>query len=172
MGHGEIHRTTGCRDFRLAKIVAGELAAHWHRAIQALERMDITKIKAGSIKLLGEGHVTLTDAASALGTTPLTLARELIARHAPFSIMSDKWLGWAVADIYQALDHSYDELGQLEVVLDSEKLGGLQAQTKFSGRLQIRFHQEVLAVRVQDSEVSSRRNSERTDLELTATEKC
>lgn len=40
VGKREIHRTTGCRDYRLAKIVAAELAAHWHRAIHALERMD------------------------------------------------------------------------------------------------------------------------------------
>lgn len=49
VGNGEIHRTTGCKDFRLARIVAAELAGHWHRAIHALECMDITKIKAGSI---------------------------------------------------------------------------------------------------------------------------
>jgi hypothetical protein len=36
VGKGEIHRTTGCRDYRLAKIVAAELAAHWHRSIQAV----------------------------------------------------------------------------------------------------------------------------------------
>jgi len=63
VGKGELHRTTGCRDYRLAKIVAAEMSANWHRVIQALERMDITKIKAGSIKLLGDGYVTLVEAA-------------------------------------------------------------------------------------------------------------
>lgn len=77
VGHGEIHRTTGCRDFRLAKIVAAELAAHWHRSIQSLDRMGITKIKAGSIKLLGDGYVSLVDASNALGTTPLILAQRV-----------------------------------------------------------------------------------------------
>jgi hypothetical protein len=62
VGKGDIHRTTGCRDYRLAKIVAAELAAHWHRSIQALERMDITKVKAGSIKLLGDGLVLFGEA--------------------------------------------------------------------------------------------------------------
>jgi len=50
VGKGANHRTTGCRDYRLAKIVAAELTAHWHGAIQALERMDISKIKAGSFR--------------------------------------------------------------------------------------------------------------------------
>lgn len=54
VGKGEIHRSTGVRDYRLAKVVAAELVAHGHRAIQALERMDIKKIKAGSIDLLGD----------------------------------------------------------------------------------------------------------------------
>lgn len=44
VGKGEIHRSTGCRDYRLAKIVAAELVAHWHRAIVELQRMDITKV--------------------------------------------------------------------------------------------------------------------------------
>ena len=57
VGKGEIHRTTGCRDYRLAKIVATELGAEWHQAIRALERMDIGKIKAGSLRLLGEGFI-------------------------------------------------------------------------------------------------------------------
>lgn len=84
VGTGEIHRTTGCRDYRLAKIVAAELAAHWHPAIQALESMDITKIKAGSIKLLGDSYVTLTEAVTGPRASPLTLANELIARNVHF----------------------------------------------------------------------------------------
>lgn len=114
VGHGEIHRSTGCRDFRLAKIVAAELAAHWHRSIQSLDRMDITKIKAGSIKLLGDGYVSLVEASNALGALPLILAQQLIAKQAPFSVEAIKWTGWPVADIYQALDHSYDDAGQLQ----------------------------------------------------------
>ena len=55
VGKGKIHRNTGCQDFRLAKIVTAGLAARWHRAMQALERMDISRIKAGSVELLGAG---------------------------------------------------------------------------------------------------------------------
>ena len=40
VGKGELHRSTSCRDHRLAKIVAAELVAHWHRAIEALKHMD------------------------------------------------------------------------------------------------------------------------------------
>ena len=134
---GEIHRTTGCRDYRLAKIVAAELAAHWHRAIQALARMDITKVRAGSIKLLGDGFITMTEAAEALGATPLALVNQLVTRSAHFFVEAQGWRGWAVDDMYEALHHNHDELGQVEVVIDESSLGGLQAQVKFDGRLRL-----------------------------------
>jgi hypothetical protein len=153
VGKGEIHRTTGCRDYRLAKIVAAELAAHWHRAIQALERMDITKIKAGSIKLLGDGYVTLTEAAEALGATPLALANQLVTRRAHFFVETQGWRGWSVDDIYEALHHNHDELGQVEVVIDESRLGGLQAQVKFNGRLRIRYHDDVISIIKSDAPV-------------------
>ncbi|ABE43884.1 site-specific integrase [Polaromonas sp. JS666] len=146
VGKGEIHRTTGCRDYRLAKIVAAELAAHWHRAIQALERMDISKIKAGSIKLLGDGYIPLTDAAEALGTTPSSLAQRLTIRQAHFFVEANDWLGWAVEDIHESLEHIQDELGQVEVVIDANKMGGPAAQRRFSGLLRIRFPEEVIAM--------------------------
>lgn len=144
VGKGEIHRTTGCRDYRLAKIVAAELAAHWHRAIQALERMDISKIKAGSIKLLGDGYIPLIDAAEASGTTPSSLAQRLSIRQAHFFVEANDWLGRAVEDIHESLEHIQDELGQVEVVIDANKMGGPAAQRRFSGLLRIRFPEEMI----------------------------
>ena len=146
VGKGEIHRTTGCRDYRLAKIVAAELAAHWHRSIQALERMDITKVKAGSIKLLGDGFVPLTEAASELGTAPLVLATQLIAKNAHFFVEAKDWLGWPVHDFHKQLDHMHDDLGQLQVVLDINRLGGPHARIGFTGILRLRFRDEAVAI--------------------------
>ena len=56
VGKGEIHRGTACQDFRLARIVTAELAARWHRAMRPLERLDISRIKARSVELLGAGY--------------------------------------------------------------------------------------------------------------------
>lgn len=83
-GKGELHRFTGCRDFRLAKIVAAEMAAHWHRALEAVVGMDPRKIEAGSIELLGIGFIGLTKAAAELGAVPADLARRLADRGAKF----------------------------------------------------------------------------------------
>lgn len=146
VGKGEVHRSTGCRDFRLAKIVAAELAAYWHRAIQALERMDISKVKAGSIKLLGEGYVALTDAAAALGSSPEALGRQLMARRAGFFVEDRNWFGWPVEDFHDALQEGFDELGQRESIIDTNRLGGPTAKVHFNGHLQLRLKEDVLEV--------------------------
>lgn len=93
VGKGEVHRSTGCRDFRLTKIVAAELAAHWHRAIEAVKGMDAAKVRAGSIELLGGGSIPLGEAAAALGAAPQELARRLAARGASFFVNARNWLG-------------------------------------------------------------------------------
>lgn len=146
VGKGEIHRSTGCRDFRLAKIVAAELGAEWHQAIRALERMDIGKIKAGSLRLLGEGFIPLEEAASELGTSAGALATELSALQAPFSIEARHWLGWPVENIHETLEHVFDELGQQEVVISESRLGGKDAQVRFTGRLTFRFPDEAVEI--------------------------
>lgn len=146
VGKGESHRSTGCRDSKLAKIVAAELAAEWHRALRALEQMDITTIVAGSVQLLGEGYMPLTEAAQILGTTAPSLVDRLIARHAPFFVVANNWLGWHVDDFHQQLDHLHDSVGNVEVVIDERKLGGLGARSYTSARFAIRFSDEVAAI--------------------------
>jgi integrase len=146
VGKGEIHRSTGCRDYRLAKIVAAELGAEWHQAIRALERMDIGKIKAGSLRLLGEGFMPLEEAASELGTSAATLAAELSSIQAPFSVEAKNWLGWSVENIRETLEHVFDELGQQEVVISESRLGGKGAQLRFTGRLTFRFPDEAVEI--------------------------
>ena len=55
VGKGEIHRTTGCRDFRLAKIVACELAKQWHEELKKLEAMDVASCGRGRWSCWGRG---------------------------------------------------------------------------------------------------------------------
>lgn len=148
VGKGEIHRTTGVRDYRLAKIVAAEMVAHWHRAIQVLERMDIKKIKAGSIDLLGDGHITLVAAAKALGSTAASLAERLFLRRAPFFVEADKWLGWAVGDIALAVDYHPDAITWVEeYVIPAERIGQMAGpQMPYSGLLSLRLPEEALDI--------------------------
>lgn len=153
VGKLEIHRSTGCRDPRSARIVAADLVAEWHRAIANADLMDISAIAAGSLQLLGDGYLPLVDAALALGTTPSLLADRLIARRAPFFVHADGWLGWQIHDYEQQLEHLRDVQGLVEVVIDEHKLGGLAARTRYTGRLRIRFDEEIGAIARADAAV-------------------
>ena len=44
------------------------------------------------------------------------------------------------------MDHSHDEFGQLEVVIDARELGGTEAQINFDGRLKLRFPEQAIAI--------------------------
>ena len=148
VGKGELHRSTGCRDHRLAKIVAAEMVAHWHRAIEALKHMDIHKLQAGSVKLLGDGYITLSDAADECGTTPASLADRLHERNAALFVSAQGWQGWLTEDIYVDFDHLREPVtGDIvEVVIDGTRLGGLQALRPFTGIVRVRFMDELTAV--------------------------
>jgi integrase len=148
VGKGELHRSTGCRDHRLAKIVAAELVAHWHRAIEALKHMDIQKLQAGSVKLLGDGYIRLLDAAQECGTTPDSLAERLHERGSALFVLAKGWLGWLTEDVYDDFDHMRDDVtgNIVEVVIDGSRLGGIEAMRPFSGHLSIRFADELSEV--------------------------
>lgn len=141
VGQGEIHRSTGCRHFRLAKIVAAEIAAHWHRALEAVQHMDPEKIKAGSISLLGSGFVGLVKAAGELGADPADLAQRLGTRGASFYIEAHGIPGWALESIYDDADYDRDSFGDLSMVMPPA--GGVPA--RFAGRLRIHHPEEALA---------------------------
>lgn len=141
VGKGEIHRSTGCRDLRLAKIVAGEVAAHWHRAIEAVQAMDAAKIKAGSLSLLGNGFIGLEKAAIELGATPADLATRLANRGARFYVDARNWTGWALDSIYDSVEYEHDEFGRASMVLPPRD----GAATMFGGRLRVRHAEEALS---------------------------
>jgi integrase len=140
VGKGEIHRSTGCRDYRLAKIVAAEIAAHWHRALEAVRSMDPAKIKAGSISLLGSGFVGLMKAAGELGAEPADLARRLADRGAHFIVEANAWSGWALDSIHDDAEYERDEFDSLVMVLPPRD--GRAA--RFTGRLRIRYVEDAL----------------------------
>lgn len=148
VGKGELHRSTGCRDLRLAKIVAAELVAQWHRSIESLRHMDIKKLRAGSVKLLGDGYISLEEAAEECGSTPGDLAERLQARHYGLFVRAQDWPGWLTADIQADFDHIHDPVtGEVvEVVIDGARLGGHQTLQPYSGHLGVRFVEELSGV--------------------------
>lgn len=99
VGSREVHRSTACRDLALAKIVAAQYAAEWHRRLAQLRHMDPNKLIAGSVALLGDGDIPLLEAAAELGADPADLARRLRTQRARFFVANMGWKGWVVDDV-------------------------------------------------------------------------
>ena len=142
VGRGEVHRTTGCRDLRLAKIISAQMAVHWHRSLEQLVRMDVKKLVAGSVDLLGEGTITLETAAAAVGTSPTRLLQELEVHNAPLMVEAKNWTGWLLSDIYD-LEHEQDEHGLRGVVIDGAKLDQVGERRNLTQAMAVRFIEEV-----------------------------
>lgn len=109
--------------------------------------MDINKLQAGSLKLLGDGYVSLIEAAEECGTSPSDLATRLHARHFGLFVQAQKWTGWLTDDILADFDHWHDSVtGEVEVVIDGSRLGGTAGLKEFSGMVSLRFPDEVSEV--------------------------
>lgn len=143
VGKREVHRSTGCRDLGLAKIVAAELVCEWRRSIETLRHMDIQKIQAGSLKLLGDGLIPLTEFASECGGTVADVARRLRDRQARFYVRAKNWQGWHCLDLHEALDHEQDTLGEVSVVVDPVRLRRAGEASNTSAELSLRFPEEL-----------------------------
>lgn len=143
VGKREVHRSTGCRDLGLAKIVAAELVCEWRRSIETLRHMDLQKIQAGSLKLLGDGLIPLTEFASECGGTVAEVARRLRDRQARFYVRAKNWQGWHCLDLHEALDHEQDTLGEVSVVVDPVRLRRAGESINTSAELSLRFPEEL-----------------------------
>ena len=130
---------------RLAKIVSAQMAVHWNRSLEQWVRMDIKKIVAGSVDLLGEGTITLETAAAALGTSPTRLLQELEVHSAPLMDEAKDWSGWLLSDIYD-LEHEQDEHGLRGVVFDRVRLDQVGEPRSLTQTLAIRFIEEVRTI--------------------------
>lgn len=144
VGKGEVHRSTGSRELRVAKIVAAELSAQWHRSLEKLSRMDVEKVATGSVDLLGEGLVSIERAAKALGTTALELARQLLDQGARMMVEAREWNGWLLDDIWK-LDHDYDDAGNSTVDVSETALAQVGIRRVLTQTLALRHAEEAIA---------------------------
>lgn len=126
VGKGELHRSTGCRELNLAKIFASEMAAQWHQAIEDTKKMDISKLRAGSVDLIGDGYISLTSAAETCGASAVDLAARLREVRAGFFVSAHKWLGWNTDNIHRDVHVMRDGVSGCldELVISPENMGG------------------------------------------------
>ncbi|MGS0757799.1 DUF6538 domain-containing protein, partial [Roseateles sp. GG27B] len=121
VGKKEVHRSTGCRDPRKAKIVIAEMVARWHAELDKYARMDLSKIVAGTLDLLGEGYILIDQAGHLLGIDHSALVTQLLARHARFYVYADNWDGWFLENM-DLLWHDRDATGLVSVDISESEL--------------------------------------------------
>lgn len=107
VGRGEIHTTTGLRDWNAAKLASLKIQLHWREQLMAL---DLEKLSAGSPLLLGEGLIPIEEAARAIGLTAGSLLGEMRNGRIPIFVQAQAWQGWRVHDL-AVIERDYDESG-------------------------------------------------------------
>lgn len=107
VGRGEIHTSTGLRDWNAAKLAALKIQLHWREQLMAL---DLEKLSAGSPLLLGEGLIPIEEAARAIGLTPGSLLGEMRNDRTPIYVQAQAWQGWQVPDL-AVIERDYNGSG-------------------------------------------------------------
>jgi len=98
VGRGEIHVSTGQRELASAKILAFQTLADWKARLLKLERMDVLQLDSGSPLLGGDGFLSLTVAAHAIGLTASELATEAANLGENLHVFAEGWTGSVVPD--------------------------------------------------------------------------
>lgn len=104
VGKGEIHASTGLRDWNTAKLAALKIQLHWRERFMAL---DVEKLSAGSPLLLGDGVIPILEAARVTGLSIGSLLGEMLNDRTPVYVQARNWSGWGVADL-DAIERDYD----------------------------------------------------------------
>lgn len=98
VGRGEVHTSTGLRDLGAAKLAALKIQAHWREKLMML---DIQRLTSAGPLLHGDGLISITEAAAALGLSVGALLSELRNAHAELFVQATHWQGWLVADLHE-----------------------------------------------------------------------
>lgn len=100
LGKSEIHVSTGNRDRNVAKLNALRIQAEWRLRFMEL---DIARLSNSSPLLVGDGFISVVDAASTIGLPVRTFLTELGTDGVEFWVAAGTWAGWRVDD-YLAID--------------------------------------------------------------------
>lgn len=118
VGRGEIHVSTGLRDWNAAKLAALKIQFQWREKLMAL---DVDKLATASPLLHGEGLISICEAAKAIGLSNGSLLAELRNERAELFTQAQHWDGWFVADL-DCIERDFDGA----FVLNDVELSGIQ----------------------------------------------
>lgn len=95
LGQREIHASTGLRDWNAAKVAALKIQTRWREQFMTF---DLEKLVAASPLLHGDGVISISEAANAIGLSESGLLGELRNDRAAVFIHATHWRGWYVRD--------------------------------------------------------------------------
>lgn len=104
VGRGEIHVSTGLRDWNAAKLAALKIQFQWRERLMAL---DVEKLATASPLLQGEGLIPVNEAARAIGLSIGSLLGELRNERAELFTHAQHWQGWSVANV-ETVERDFD----------------------------------------------------------------
>lgn len=107
VGQGEIHVSTGLRDWNAAKLAALKIQMHWRERFMTL---DIEKLATASPLLNGDGLISVCEAARVIGLPERALLGELLNYRARLYTHAQRWFGCHVpklADIERDYDSAF-----------------------------------------------------------------
>lgn len=116
VGKGEVHTSTGLRDLGAAKLAALKIQCHWREKLMVL---DIHRLAGAGPLFHGEGLISISEAARAMGLSDATLLTELRNEKADVFTQAMNWNGWHLTDLWD-VERDYDNSFVLNHV---EKIG-------------------------------------------------
>lgn len=104
----ELHISTGSRSTKIAKIIASDLRARWHRTLHLLSQMNPERIKQFVPALLGHGYISAGEAADLFESSPQRIIQMMCTGSFHFYVRPQGLEGWFIDDIEQDLGLNWD----------------------------------------------------------------
>jgi integrase len=118
IGRGEIHSSTGSRDWNSAKLLALQIQFAWRERLMVMENGQST-VEAAMLK--GDGIIPLREAARITGLTAELFLSELRNIKGAIVVWADGWVGWTAKD-HTELDRDSDGIIDLDEVRKNKSL--------------------------------------------------
>ncbi len=104
----ELHISTRSRSTKIAKIIASDLRARWHRTLHLLSQMNPERIKQFLPALLGHGYISAGEASDLFESSPQRIIQMMCTGNFDFYVRPQGLEGWFIEDLEQDLGLSWD----------------------------------------------------------------
>lgn len=137
----ELHISTRCRSTKIAKIIASDLRARWHRTLHLLSQMNPERIKQFLPALLGHGYISAGEVSDLFESTPQRIIQMMCAGNFDFYVRPQGLEGWFIKDIEQDLGLNWDN-GTPETSIVPQALNARYVLTSPTAMLSFYFSED------------------------------